>query len=109
MKMRHRHEARFLRRGAIACVSVLLIGTSACAAESSLGGPQDSFPEVSIEGMEEVHALLDFETANAVTPMSKYLINSDFELQALYSHSAATIIDNCMTEQGEQVKSLGVV
>lgn len=91
----------------LALVFVLsLFLLSACAQENDVvEDPTAALPEVSISGFADQKADLDFETGNAVTPISDYLVNADFDTLVLFSHANQTVVERCMADAGEEYSS----
>ena len=86
---------------------MILVGCGARSPE--LDDPTASLPEVSIDGFESVSADLDFATGTAKTPISRYLVNLDFDTEVLFSQARESLIASCMSESGFAYEGLAAV
>lgn len=81
--------------------STAAIALMGCGADSGeLDDPTATLPAVSVEGFEDAAAELDFDTGTANSPISRYLVNLDFETEVLFSQARETLITECMAESG---------
>ena len=100
-------SGRRVRTSLLSSVTLTLLVLTACAAEpSEVADTTASLPEVSIDGFADVTAELDFDTGTAVTPISEYLVNADFQTEVLFAQARETLVTRCMTSAGHPYNGL---
>lgn len=93
----------------LALVFTLSALTACTGTAAELTDISSALPEVSIQEFSEEHAVLDFELGTVTTPISDYLLTSDFNTEVLFAQAHHTLVADCMTSAGYRYGELAAV